>query len=58
MKKDVVAYQKPADEIDDLSDLSTEEKAELEDLATEDPKKDTISYEEFKNHMQQWFLKL
>ena len=58
MKEDAVAYQKSSEEIDDLSDLTPEERAELEDMATEDPDKDSISYEEFKNHMQQWLSKL
>lgn len=58
MKEDAVAYQKSSEEIDDLSDLTAEERAELEEMAKEDPDKDTISYEEFKNHMQQWLSKL
>ncbi len=58
MKEDAVAYQKSSEEIDDLSDLTPEERAELEAMAKEDPDKDTISYEEFKNHMQQRLSKL
>ena len=58
MKEDAVAYQKSSEEIDDLSDLTPEERAELEAMAKEDPDKDTINYEEFKNHMQQRLSKL
>ena len=58
MKEDAVAYQKSSEGIDDLSDLTPEERAELEAMAKEDPDKDTISYEEFKNHMQQRLSKL
>ena len=58
VKEDIVAYQKSTEEIDDLSDLTPEERAELEELANEDPDKDSISYEEFKIHTQQWLSKL
>ena len=58
VKGDIVAYQKSAEEIDDLSDLTPEERAELEELANEDPDKDSISYDEFKIHMKQWLSKL
>ena len=58
VKEDIVAYQKSAEEIDDLSDLTPEERAELEELANEDPDKDSISYDEFKIHMKQWLSKL
>jgi hypothetical protein len=30
----------------------------LEELANEDPDKDSISYDEFKIHMKQWLSKL
>ena len=58
VKEDIVAYQKSTEEIDDLSDLTPEERAELEELANEDPDKDSISYDEFKIHMKQWISKL
>ena len=58
VKEDIVAYQKSTEEIDDLSDLTPEERAELEELANEDPDKDSISYDEFKIHMKQWLSKL
>ena len=58
VKEDIVAYQKSTEEIDDLSDLTPEERADLEELANEDPDKDSISYDEFKIHMKQWLSKL
>ncbi len=58
LKEDAVAYQKHTERFDDLSDLTKEERAELEALANEDPEKDMISYDEFKTHMQQWLTKL
>ena len=58
VKEDIVAYQKSTKEIDDLSDLTPEERAELEELANEDPDKDSFSYEEFKIYTQQWLSKL
>jgi competence protein ComGC len=59
VKEDIVAYQtKTKENFDDLSDLSPEERAELEELAAEDPDKDTISEEEFTQHIQKWRTKL
>ena len=58
VKEEIVAYQKGDTRFDDLSDLTPEERAELEELATEDPDKDTISFEEYKNEMKQWLSKL
>ena len=43
---------------DDLSDLTEEERAELEEAAKEDPGKDTVSYDDFKKHMKSWLSKL
>ena len=58
MKEDAVAYQKSSEEIDDLSDLTAEERAELEEMATEDPDKDSVSFEEYKKIMNEWLSKL
>lgn len=59
VKEDIVAYQtKTKENFDDLSDLSPEERAELEELAAEDPDKDTISFDEFKQHLDEWHSKL
>ncbi|GAB2829658.1 hypothetical protein [Ferruginibacter profundus] len=59
VKEDIVAYQTKAKEnFDDLSDLSPEDRAELEELATEDPDKDTITFEEYKKEMKEWLSKL
>jgi competence protein ComGC len=59
VKEDIVAYQtKSKEDFDDLSDLSPEDRAELEELAAEDPNKDTISEEEFTQHIQEWRTKL
>lgn len=58
VKEDIVAYQTKAKEnFDDLSDLSPEDRLELEDLAAEDPEKDTITEEEFIQHIQKWRIK-
>jgi DNA mismatch repair ATPase MutS len=58
-KEDIVAYQTEyKKEFDDLSDLSPEDRKELEELATEDPEKDTISFEELKKEMNEWVSKL
>ncbi len=55
VKEDIVAYQTESKkDFDDLSDLTPEERKELEELATEDPDKDTITEEEFKQHIQGW----
>jgi hypothetical protein len=59
VKEDIVAYQTESKkEFDDLSDLSPEDRKELEELATEDPEKDTISFEELKKEMNEWLSKL
>ena len=59
VKEDIVAYQtKTKENFDDLSDLSPEERAELEVLAAENPDKDTISEEEFIQHIQKGRTKL
>ena len=58
MKEDAVAYQKSSEEIDDLSDLTAEERAELEEMAKEDPDKDSVSFEEYKKIMNEWLSKL
>jgi competence protein ComGC len=59
VKEDIVAYQtKTKENFDDLSDLLSEDRAELEELAKEDPDKDTISEEEFTQHIQEWRTKL
>jgi F420-0:gamma-glutamyl ligase len=54
VKEDIVAYQKAETEFDDLSDLTPEERAELEESINEDPDKDTISHEEFKKNIEEW----
>jgi hypothetical protein len=59
VKEDIVAYQKKSKQsYDDLSDLSPEDRKELEELAAEDPEKDTIPYEELKKEMNEWISKL
>ena len=59
VKEDMVAYQTKVNKnFDDLSDLSPEDRAELEELATEDPDKDTISFEALKIEMNEWVSKL
>lgn len=59
VKEDIVAYQKKYKKnYDDLSDLSPEDRQELEELAAEDPEKDTIPYEELKKEMNEWISKL
>lgn len=58
VKEELVAYQTGEKEFDDLSDLSDEDRAELEELINEDPMKDTISYEEHKKEMKEWLSKL
>lgn len=57
VKEDIVAYQSPP-AFDDLSDLTDEQRAELEEAANEDPRKDAVSFEEFKKEMNQWLSKL
>jgi nitrous oxide reductase len=59
VKEDIIAYQTESKkEFDDLSDLSPEDRQELEELATEDINKDTITEEEFTQHIQQWRSRL
>ena len=59
VKEDIIAYQTESKrEFDDLSDLSPEDRQELEELATEDIDKDTITYEEFKQHLNEWQSRL
>ncbi len=59
VKEDIIAYQTESKrEFDDLSDLSPEDRQELEELATEDIDKDTITYEELKKEMNEWVSKL
>jgi len=58
LMEDLLAYSKNNSTFDDLSDLSPEDRAELEELANEDPMKDTISEEELKKHMTQWVTRL
>ncbi len=58
VKEDIVAYQKAGAGFDDLSDLTAEERADLEALASEAPDKDSISFEDYKNEMKQWLSKL
>ena len=58
VKEDIVAYQKAGTGFDDLSDLTPEERAELEELANEAPDKDSISFEDYKSEMKQWLSKL
>ena len=58
VKEDIVAYQKTETAFDDLSDLTHAERAELEELANEDPDKDTISFDEFKKEISEWISKL
>ena len=58
VKEDIVAYQKTETAFDDLSDLTPAERVELEELANEDPDKDTISFDEFKKEISEWISKL
>jgi predicted phage tail protein len=58
VKEDIVEYQKRNLAFDDLSDLTPDERAELEELANEDPDKDTISFDEFKKEISEWVSKL
>jgi hypothetical protein len=53
VKEDIVAYQKAGTEFDDLSDLTPEERAELEESINEDPDKNIISHEEFKKNIEE-----
>jgi hypothetical protein len=54
VKEDLVVYGSREKEFDDLSYLSSEDRADLEDQDVEDPMKDTISHEEFKQHIAEW----
>ena len=58
VKEDIVEYQKIETRFDDLSDLTPEERAELEESINEDPDKDVVSEEEFNNYIQAWRKKL
>jgi len=59
VKEDIMTYQtKTKENFDDLSDLSPEDRKELEELAKEDPDKDTISEEAFTQHIREWRTKL
>ncbi len=59
LQEDIIAYQsKFKNKLDDLSDLNPEDRQELEELATEDPDKDTISFKELKKEMNEWISKL
>jgi competence protein ComGC len=59
VKEDIVAYQTKVNKnFDDLSDLSPEDRLELEELAAEDMDKDTISLDELKKEMNEWVSKL
>lgn len=59
VKEDIVAYQTESKkDFDDLSYLSPEYRAELEELATEDIYKDTVSFEEYQKQMQEWRSRL
>jgi hypothetical protein len=59
VKAEILARQGEENpEFDDLSYLTPEERQELEELATEDPMKDTISFEEHKRNMKEWLSKL
>ncbi|MEO5783083.1 MAG: hypothetical protein ABIQ07_07425 [Ginsengibacter sp.] len=58
VKEELVAYNTGEKQFDGLSYLSDEDRAELEELVNEDPMKDTISHEEFKQHIAEWRLQL
>ena len=58
LMEDLVAYNKNNSTFDDLSDLSPGDRAELEELANEDPEKDTITFEGLKKEMNEWVSKL
>ena len=58
VKEDLVTYSVGSKKFDDLSDLSPEDRAELEEQSNEDPMKDTISFEELKAEMKEWLSKL
>lgn len=54
VKEDIVLYQKTDAKFDDLSDLTAEERADLEESINEDPEKDIISHEDFKKNIEEW----
>lgn len=59
LKEDIIAYHTDSKKnFDDLSDLSPADRQELEEQATEDPEKDTVSFEEYKKEMKEWLSKL
>jgi hypothetical protein len=59
VKEDIIAYQTESKkEFDDLSDLTPEQRADLEESINEDPEKDTISQEEFNAHIESWKKRL
>jgi hypothetical protein len=58
VKEDIVGYQKAETRFDDLSDLTPEERADLEELANEPPEKDAVSFVDYKKEMKQWLSKL
>jgi len=58
VKEDLEAYGKDAPAFDGLADLSPEDNAELEELANEDPEKDTIRLDEFQKNISEWHSQL
>ena len=59
VKEDIIAYQTNVNKnFDDLSDLTPEERAELEESINEDPEKDTITQDEFNAHIETWKQRL
>jgi len=58
VREELVAYQTEGKEVDDLSNLCDEDRAELEEQDKEDPFKDTITEEEFKQHIEEWRIRL
>jgi hypothetical protein len=59
VKEDIIAYHTASKkDFDDLSDLSPQDRQELEEQADEDPDKDTVSFEEYKKEMKEWLSKL
>lgn len=59
VKEDIVAYQTESKkQFDDLSDLSPEDRQELEESINEDPEKDTITQKEFNIYLETWRQRL
>ncbi len=58
LREDLLAYGKNRKEVDDLLDLSEEDRAELVQLSSEDPEKNTISEETFQKHIAKWRIRL